>query len=160
MLRRTVSDMTLGFDTYSYGRALGRKRVVVSNNDEPSESNPVTVPLKRMCSGRFNSISEKSRLEALPQDLLVRVLCGVDHDDLEHLFSVSTTIKEAGEIAKQMHFEFSTPKKSSVAVRSPFDIENGFDDEIEAPNAPMMSKKSKTRLSAKKLAGISVSLFG
>ncbi|AES90432.1 hypothetical protein MtrunA17_Chr4g0048291 [Medicago truncatula] len=159
MLRRTVSDMTLGFDTYSYGRALGRKRVVVSNNDEAFESNPVTVPLKRMCSGRFDTISEKSRLEALPQDLLVRVLCGVDHDDLEQLFNVSTTIKEAGEIAKQMHFEFSTPKKSSVAVRSPFDIENGFDDEIEAPNAPLMSKKSKPRLSANKLAGISVSLF-
>jgi len=75
MLRRTVSDMTLGFDTYSYGRALGRKRVVVSNNDEASsleiDSNPRMVSLKRMCSGRFNSVSEKSRLEALPQDLLV-----------------------------------------------------------------------------------------
>jgi len=65
-----------------------------------------------------------------------------------------------GEIAKQMHFEFNTPRKSSVAVRSPFDIENGFDDEIEAPNAPVMLKKSKPRLSSKKLAGISVSLFG
>jgi hypothetical protein len=114
--------------------------------------------LKRICSGKFNLISEKSRLESLPQDLLVRVLCCVDHDDLEQLFNVSTTIREASEIAKQMHFEFSTPKKNTVVVRSPFDIENGF-DEIEAPNAPMLLKKSKPRLSAKKLAGISVSLF-
>ncbi|GAU41745.1 hypothetical protein TSUD_85840, partial [Trifolium subterraneum] len=148
--------MSLGFDSYSYGRALSRKRIVVSINDEASheiDSIQVTSSLKRLCSGKFNLISEKSRLESLPQDLLVRVLCGVDHDDLEQLFNVSTTIREAGEIAKQMHFEFSTPKKNTVAVRSPFDIENGF-DEIEAPSAPLM-KKSKQRLSAKKLAGIS-----
>jgi hypothetical protein len=154
--------MSLGFDSYSYGRALSRKRIVISNNDEASsheiDSIQVTSSLKRICSGKFNLISEKSRLESLPQDLLVRVLCCVDHDDLEQLFNVSTTIREASEIAKQMHFEFSTPKKNTVAVRSPFDIENGF-DEIEAPNAPMLLKKSKPRLSAKKLAGISISLF-
>ncbi|CAJ2640044.1 unnamed protein product [Trifolium pratense] len=40
-----------------------------------------------------------------------------------------------------MHLEFSTLKKITVAVRSPFDIENGF-DEIEAPNGPIL-KKSK-----------------
>ncbi|CAJ2678421.1 F-box protein at1g61340-like protein [Trifolium pratense] len=152
--------MSLGFNSYSYGRALSRKRIVVSINDEAShkiDSIQVTSSLKRMCSGKFNSISEKSRLESLPQDLLVRVLCGVDHDDLEQLFNVSSSIREASEIAKQMHFEFSTPKKNTVAVRSPFDIENGF-DEIEAPNAPML-KKSKPILCANKLAGISVSLF-
>lgn len=62
------------------------------------------------------------------------------------------------EIAKQMHFEFNTPKKSTIAVRSPFEIENGFDD-IEAPNAPLLLRKSKPRLNAKSLAGISVALF-
>lgn len=63
------------------------------------------------------------------------------------------------EIAKQMHFEFSTPKKNTVAaVRSPFHNENGC-DEIEAPNAPLMLKKSKSRLSTSKLADISVTLF-
>lgn len=69
--------MGLGFDSYSYGRALGRKRVVVSNNLESSssedESIPVMSPLKRMCSGNFHSVSEKSRLEALPQDVLVSI---------------------------------------------------------------------------------------
>ncbi|KAL5054344.1 hypothetical protein RYX36_035026 [Vicia faba] len=156
--------MGLGFDSYSYGRALGRKRVVVSNNHESSSSGddePILIgsSLKRMCSGKFNFISEKSRLEALPQDVLVRVLCGVDHDDLDQVFDVSTTIREACVIAKQMHFEFSTPKKNSVAaVRSPFDIENAS-DETEAPNAPLMLKKSKSRLSTRKLADISVTLF-
>jgi len=162
---RTVADMVLGFDSYSYGRALGRKRVVVSSNHESSsgDDEPILVgsSLKRMCSGKFNFISEKSRLEALPQDVLVRVLCGVDHDDLDQVFDVSTTIREASEIAKQMHFEFSTPKKNTVAaVRSPFDMENeNASDETEAPNAPLMLKKSKSRLSTRKLADISVTLF-
>ncbi|CAK8577800.1 unnamed protein product [Lathyrus sativus] len=156
--------MDSGFNSCSYCGTLGRKRIVVSNNyegssDEEDESIPVRSPLKRMCSGKFNSVYDKSRLEALPQDVLIRVLCGVDHDDLDQVFDVSTTIREASKIAKQMHFEFSTPKKNTVsAFRSPFHIENGC-DEIEAPNAPLMLKKSKSRLSTRKLADISVTLF-
>lgn len=78
----TVEDMGLGFDSYSYCLALGRKRVVVSNihegssspsSGEEDESNPRRSPLKRMCSGKFNSVSEKSRLESLPQDVLVSI---------------------------------------------------------------------------------------
>lgn len=68
--------MALGFESYSYGRALGRKRVVVSNNNaeaSPLGSSPVMAPLKRVCSGRFSFNSERSRLEALPQDVLVSV---------------------------------------------------------------------------------------
>ena len=67
--------MALGFEGYSYTRALGRKRVVVSSNVEasPLDSHPVMAPLKRVCSGRFNFNSERSPLEALPLDILVRV---------------------------------------------------------------------------------------
>lgn len=69
--------MTLGFESYSFGRALSRKRIVVSNNAEDSsvqiESDPVIAPLKRMCSDKFTFNCERSRLEALPQDLLVSI---------------------------------------------------------------------------------------
>ncbi|KAJ1388097.1 F-box-like domain superfamily [Sesbania bispinosa] len=153
--------MALGFEGYSYTRALGRKRVVVSNNVEasPLDSSPVMTPLKRVCSGRITINEERSRLEALPLDILIRVLCGVDHEDLKQLLLVSKTIREATEIAKKLHFEYSTPKKKIFAFRTPLDLQedgSGF-QEIETPKAPL--RKSKSRLSGRNLAGISVALF-
>ncbi|RDY12736.1 F-box protein, partial [Mucuna pruriens] len=148
--------MAIGLAGYSYARTLGRKRVVGSNNVEASPR--VTTPLKRMCSGRISLKSERSHLEALPLDILVQVLCGVDHEDLKQLFRVSKTIREAVLIAKKLHFEYRTPKKKTSAFLTPFDMEdvNEF-QEIEAPNAPL--KKSKSRLNGKKLADISIALF-
>ncbi|TKY71626.1 F-box protein [Spatholobus suberectus] len=147
--------MAIGLEGHSYTRTLGRKRVVISNNEEAS---PQVTPLKRMCSGRISLNSERSPLEALPQEILFQVLCGVDHEDLKQLFHVSKTIREATLMAKELHFEYSTPKKKTFAFLTPFDLEdaNGF-QEIEAPNAPL--RKSKSRLNGKKLADISVALF-
>ncbi|OIV96057.1 hypothetical protein TanjilG_27161 [Lupinus angustifolius] len=148
--------MASGFDN-CYARALGRKRVLVSKNVEPSS--PTNTPLKRVCSGRFTSISERSCLEALPFDILIKVLCGVDHEDLEQLFQVSKTIREAAEIAKGLHFEFSTPrKKTFAAFHIPIDVDNSNEfEEIEAPNAPL--RKSKSRLNHRNLNSISANLF-
>lgn len=63
-------------------------------------------------------------------------------------------------IAKQWHFEYSTPKKKKIpAFRTPIAMEDADEFlEIEAPNAPM--RKSKSRLSKRKLTDISVALFG
>ncbi|KAK7319606.1 hypothetical protein RJT34_04329 [Clitoria ternatea] len=158
--REFVIMALLGFEGYSYTRALGRKRVVVSNNVETSsiDSNSGVTPLKRMCSGKITFNCERSRLEALPLDVLIRVLCSVDHEDLEQLVHVSKVIREAAEIARRLHFEYSTPKKKTFAIRSPFDVEgSGWYDEIEPPSAPL--RKSSSRLSGKNLAGVSVALF-
>ncbi|XP_028788716.1 F-box protein SKIP27 [Neltuma alba] len=149
--------MALGFGGYT--RSLSRKRIVVSTNVDtsPLDSSSVT-PLKRMRSGTFTLNSEKSRLEALPQDILIRVLCGVDHEDLKQLYHVSKTIKEAALIAKQWHFEYSTPKKKTFALRTSIELDDENEiPEIEAPNAPL--RKYKSRLSGKKLSDISVALF-
>ncbi|XP_054790304.1 F-box protein SKIP27-like [Prosopis cineraria] len=149
--------MALGFGSYT--RSLSRKRIVVSTDVEasPLDSSSVT-PLKRMRSGTFILNSERSRFEALPQDILIRVLCGVDHEDLKQLFQVSKTIKEAALIAKQWHFEYSTPKKKTFVLRTSIAVDDENEiPEIEAPNAPM--RKSKSRLSGRKLSDISVALF-
>ncbi|KAK7246590.1 hypothetical protein RIF29_41459 [Crotalaria pallida] len=135
---------------YSCTRTLGRKRV---------EASPSVTPLKRMCSGRITLNSDKSPLEALPLDILIKVLCGVEHEDLNQLFRVSKTIREVALIAKGTHFEYSTPKKKLFGLYDPTDMHddaNGF-HEMEAPNAPL--RKSKLRLNGKKLEGISVNLF-
>ncbi|KAK7327969.1 hypothetical protein VNO77_22063 [Canavalia gladiata] len=150
-----LENMAIGLTSYSHTRTLGRKRVLVSNNFESSSQAP---PLKRICSDRISQISERFPLEVLPWDILVHVLCCVDHDDLKQLILVSKAIKEATLIAKEWHFEYSTPKKKSFTFQNPFSMEdaNRF-QEIEAPNAPL--RKSRSRFNEKKLASISVALF-
>ncbi|KAJ7968462.1 F-box protein [Quillaja saponaria] len=149
--------MAIGF--VGRTRALGRKRVVISKNGvaSPLDSNSET-PLKRRCSGRMVFEPEKSQLEALPQDILIKILCGVEHDDLKQLFDVSTAIREATAIAKKWHFAYNTPTKKSRAFRTRLDLEDSDElDEIEAPKAP--SRRYKARLDGKKLNDISVALF-
>ena len=58
--------------------------------------------------------AEKSILESVPQDILIKVLCGVDHDDLKQLFHVSSTIRDATITARKSHFAYSTPSKVLV----------------------------------------------
>ncbi|XP_057433403.1 F-box protein At1g61340-like [Lotus japonicus] len=124
---------------------VGRRRVLIPNNDEASP------PLKRFICSHGNSESS-SPLEALPQEILIKVLCGVDHEDLKQLFHVSKTIREATLVAKEMHFEFSTPKKKTFALISPVDME----EEIEAPNAPLPLKNPKSRLQGRKLSSLAL----
>ncbi|CAI9756521.1 unnamed protein product [Fraxinus pennsylvanica] len=135
--------------------SFGRKRISLSNIamefDECTPSTP-----KRPCYEYSYFCSEKSALEALPQDILIRILCGVEHDDLKRLFFVSKTIREATLIAKHMHFTYSTPKKT-VGFRNLDDLSEL--DEIVAPNAPRQSRVPHSRLNTKKLDDVSVALF-
>ncbi|RYR29432.1 hypothetical protein Ahy_B01g053805 [Arachis hypogaea] len=112
----SLEDMAIRFEGYNFTRtrSLGRKKVVSGNvKGSPLDSETDMALLKRVCSGRFNFNSERSLLEALPLDILIRVLCGVNHEDLEQLLHVSKTISEAAEVAKRFHFEYSTPKKKT-----------------------------------------------
>ncbi|KAK4340569.1 hypothetical protein RND71_039070 [Anisodus tanguticus] len=90
----------------------------------------------------------------------IRIVCGVDHDDLKRLFHVSRAFREVSMIAKGWHFDFSTPRKT-LPFRNALEVEElGDTDEVEeAPNAPMQPKIARSRLSRKKLADISVALF-
>ncbi|XWS18302.1 hypothetical protein CRYUN_Cryun32bG0032200 [Craigia yunnanensis] len=158
----------LGLGFVRYTRGLGRKRIVISNEMEESLplSSATEVPLlKRHCSERtmmmkmmIDDYHEKSALESLPQDVLIRIICGVDHEDLKQLFNVSKSIREATVIAKQLHFAYSTPRKAK-AFRTSIEFEESRKlDEIEAPNAPRQWRSHKS-INRKKLADISVALF-
>ncbi|XP_021887056.1 F-box protein SKIP27-like [Carica papaya] len=146
-----------------YTRGLGRKRIVISNVEESSLSpldSVIRTPLKRQCSGRMIFGFEKSPLEALPQDILIRILCGVDHEDLKQLFHVSKAIREATLFAKKSHFAYTTPRKTAV-FRTPIDFDDSSElDDIEAPNAPRQERNYRSRLTGRSLASISVALFG
>lgn len=138
--------------------SFGRKRVTLSNTVDVDFIS--TTPTKRICSQNSFPTNEKSVLEALPKDILTKIVCGVDHDDLKRLFHVSRALREVSLIAKGWHFDFSTPRKT-LPFQNALDVEElGDTDEVEeAPNAPMPSKIARSRLSRKKLADISVALF-
>ncbi|CAL5326508.1 unnamed protein product [Camellia sinensis] len=62
----------------------------------------------------------ESRLESLPMDLLanailsrdVKILCHLHHDQLRAVFHVSQRIRKAVVIARQFHFNYTTPDRS------------------------------------------------
>ncbi|CAI0407231.1 unnamed protein product [Linum tenue] len=155
-------------------RSFGRKRIVISQNLAccwDSEMSPRT-PLKRLCSEPLalgavmaeideQRTEEKSVLASLPQDILIKVLCGVNHEDLKQLLLVSKPISEATSIAKESHFAYSTPTKVR-AFRSPTIDYDSEIDEIEAPGAPNRAARrlpKPPRLSDKEVSDLSVALF-
>ncbi|KAK6124429.1 hypothetical protein DH2020_041849 [Rehmannia glutinosa] len=160
--RKCESNMARANEGYGMGlvrsTSFGRKRVALSNVGMEFENDDciATSPSKRQCLQDTVFVSEKSALEDLPQEILIRILCGVEHDDLKRLFFVSKAIREAALIAKQHHFAYSTPKKT-VGFQN-VDYFGDF-NEIEPPNAPKQSRAPRCRLSEKKLADISVALF-
>ncbi|GAB4848446.1 hypothetical protein Ancab_003147 [Ancistrocladus abbreviatus] len=54
----------------------------------------------------------ESRLEALPMDLLVRIVCHLHHDQLRAVFHVSQRVRKAVMLARQFHFNYTTPDRS------------------------------------------------
>ncbi|KAK3188118.1 hypothetical protein Dsin_027679 [Dipteronia sinensis] len=162
-VKRGVMDAEdgLGLGLVRFTRGLGRKRILISNVAETSSEKITRTPLKRQCSARMVDFEsdERFQFEILPQDILIRIISGVNHEDLKQLFHVSKAIREATQIAKEQHFAYSTPKKTQV-FRSSIDFEEPSEfDEIEAPNAPKQFRARKSRISREKLAGISVALF-
>lgn len=150
---------SLGLGFVRYNRGFGRKRVEISESMGASPlSSALKTPRKR-CGETKKMDSERSLLEALPQDILIRILCGVEHDDLKKLIHVSKTINEATKIAKQWHFAYSTPSKTR-AFRNSIDLDDSSKfDKIEAPNAPKQIRAHGSRINRAKLAEISVTLF-
>lgn len=60
-------------------------------------------------------------------------------------------------IAKRWHFEYATPRKT-LGFKNAIEDLGEFND-VDAPNAPRQLKIRKLKLSRKKLADISVTLF-
>ncbi|PHT91137.1 F-box protein [Capsicum annuum] len=61
--------------------------------------------------GDVEGMSE-SRLESLPLDLLVNILCHLQHDQLKAVFHVSQKIRRAVILAKQFYFNYTTPNRT------------------------------------------------
>lgn len=120
-----------------------------------------STPVKRQRSRTTNVSlsSERSCLESLPQELLIRVVCGVDHEDLKSLNIVSKSIREASLIAKELHFSYTTPKKTR-ASRNQLAFEDSSQqvEDVEPPNAPVRHRWTKAKRK-EELSNVSVALF-
>ncbi|KAJ0257983.1 F-box protein [Hirschfeldia incana] len=159
--RRGVEEGGLGLELElaQYKIGIGKKRILVSDTGDSIFSPSV----RKISSKKLSSASCQSReLEDLHLDILVRIISGVEHEDLKQLFHVSKTVREATLIAKQSHFAYSTPRKTSVFQHSkfgldkPFGLGDGYAYEIEAPGAPL---QKRYRFRNKDDSGVSAALF-
>ncbi|XP_031393868.1 F-box protein SKIP27-like isoform X2 [Punica granatum] len=127
-----VEEM-LGFGCVKYTRGMGRKRIVIFSNVETSpDDSAMHAPLKRQCSGRLSIESDKSALETLPQDILIRILCGVEHEDLKQLVRVSKSIKEA--VSLSCHSE-------AMALRLQNPYQNPRIQDFDWPRGPKRGRR-------------------
>ncbi|WOK91909.1 hypothetical protein Cni_G00600 [Canna indica] len=136
--------------------ALGRKRVALSKTVNLANlSSPCgRTSFKR--SGRRSRMQQLNLLEALPEEILVKILCKVNHSDLKQLLLVSKTIRGATLIARESHFAFSTPI-SNIAFHPLRNGDPGNSNEV--PYAPMRERVAKSRLDGVDLSSIAVALF-
>ncbi|GAB2282864.1 hypothetical protein Dimus_017399 [Dionaea muscipula] len=83
----------------------------------PVASTVDIVKLQRSLSGTPKTpvggdCKSESRLEGLPMDLLILILCHLHHDQLRAAFHVSQRLRKAVLLARQLHFNYTTPDRS------------------------------------------------
>ncbi|KAL8130410.1 hypothetical protein V2J09_019565 [Rumex salicifolius] len=152
-------------------RSLSRKRILIrsaSLMEDFSGSDfdfdcKAEMPMKKLCGEGGDAAvqcTDKSVLESLPLDVLIKIISGVNHEDLNQLFEVSEIISQAAKVAREFHFAFTTPTKVA-AFRTPISpmefLHN--EEEAEPPNAPLRKPGRRRFVGKKKTADISVALF-
>lgn len=138
---------SLSFPSSGSTRILGRKRVAVSPAPIPSGPHSPVRTLRKQRSIRFHMDDTICLLESLPQDVLIKALCKVNHSDLKQLLLVSKPVSEATVVAKELHFAFATPSKAAVG-----------DEDDEGPGAPKQHRVARSRCRGKNLASVTVNL--
>ncbi|CAI0461619.1 unnamed protein product [Linum tenue] len=176
---------------------LGRKRVAVFDTDKTDaldnlslgnkvaahDNSPLLLsPMDLFKHNRFErtpktprveDCESESRLESLPMDLLVNVLCHLHHDQLRPVFHVSRKIRKAVVIARQFHFNYTTPDRSRqemLRTMTPLPAEHypfvGKGDGKSAllpsphtPKAPRQGPRPPSRLKITEMKQIAAVLF-
>ncbi|KAK6150269.1 hypothetical protein DH2020_015201 [Rehmannia glutinosa] len=86
---------------FQFGPVVGPTEVFSQNNLQNTPRTP-----------RAEEYESESRLESLPIDILVKILCHLHHDQLRAVFHVSQKIRKAVVIARQFHFNYTTPDRT------------------------------------------------
>ncbi|CAO2831350.1 unnamed protein product [Amaranthus hypochondriacus] len=129
--------------------------------------------LKTPRTPRFQDSDSRSRLEGLPMDVLVKILCHLHHDQLRAVFHVSQKIRRAVILARQCHFNYTTPDRSRQELLStmtpqvldhwPFiskEEEKGFQfKDLHTPKAPRHGPRPPSRLKSTEMSQVAAALF-
>lgn len=101
--KKSESELTL-----EDNKAIDRSPLMLSPVNLVKQSSFLGTPK----TPRVEDCESESRLESLPMDLLVKLLCHLHHDQLRAVFHVSQRIRKAVVLARQFHFNFTTPDRS------------------------------------------------
>ncbi|KAJ0703551.1 putative F-box domain-containing protein [Helianthus annuus] len=115
----------------------------------------------------------ESRLESLPMELLVKILCHLHHDQLRAVFHVSERVRKAVVIARQFYFNYTTPDRSRqelLCTSTPLPTEHwpfvskgdGKSKDLKLPStpkAPRHGPRPPSRLKLTEMRQIAAVLF-
>eukprot|EP01018_Ginkgo_biloba_P003308 Gb_30100 [translate_table: standard] len=119
-------------------------------------SDPATPKTPTIDSGQdAEQVNGESRLESLPLDLLVRILCYLHHDQLRAMFHVSQRIRKAVVVARRFHFNYTTPDRGRQELLNRGAVMQG----VMTPKAPRHGPRPPPRLSLAEMRQIAASLF-
>ncbi|RWR92342.1 F-box protein [Cinnamomum micranthum f. kanehirae] len=114
-----------------------------------------------------------SRLESLPMDILVKILCHLQHDQLKAVILVSKRITSAVLLAKEWHFNYITPNRSrQEMLRAKKILLNEHGHSVSSgdgkgmwasvpctPKAPKQGRRLALRINTKEMQQIAADLF-
>ncbi|KAK1410486.1 hypothetical protein QVD17_37023 [Tagetes erecta] len=139
--------------------------------DLPKESSLLRTP--KMLHPKGDESDYESRLESLPMELLIKILCHLHHDQLRAVFHVSERVRKAAVIARQFYFNYTTPDRSRqemLRMSTPLPTEHWpfvckGDDNSKSlklpstPKAPRHGPRPPSRLKFAEMRQIAAVLF-
>ncbi|XP_059592449.1 F-box protein At4g35930 [Vitis vinifera] len=169
--KKADSDIALG------GEAIDESLPIAS--PEKFGFSPVIGQLKQSSlmgtprTPRVDECESESKLESLPMDLLVKILCHLHHDQLRAVFHVSQRIRKAVLLARQFHFNYTTPDRSRqemLRTMTPLPTEHWpfvskgdgkgvFLASPHTPKAPRHGPRPPSRLKVTEMRQIAAVLF-
>ncbi|KAJ7522339.1 hypothetical protein O6H91_18G007100 [Diphasiastrum complanatum] len=168
------SDIPSRICTRAFGPAcLQRKKLLAPKAAE----SPVASEYVGITRSDTSTSAQESLLESLPLELLVRIICKLQHDQLRPVFHTCKRLRQSVIIAKQSHFNYTTPGRKrwlfqtienfpSLASRSnhlPF-LSKAQGHKCPAgyprtPKAPRYAPKPHSRTSIAEMSQITAALF-
>ncbi|XP_010548265.1 PREDICTED: F-box protein At4g35930 isoform X2 [Tarenaya hassleriana] len=134
-------------------KAFNKSPLMLSPVDIVMQSTLVRTPK----TPQADPCNSESRLESLPMDLLVKLLCHLHHDQLKAVFHVSQRIRRAVLLAKHYYFNYTTPDRSRQEIKA--DGNPAFVPRLHTPKAPRHGPRPPSRIKIAEMKQIAAVLF-
>ncbi|KAJ3682464.1 hypothetical protein LUZ60_015037 [Juncus effusus] len=118
-------------------KVIGKKRILLDSEKENEiilnngNGTPIMSPVLKLPktpkTPQDRDFDSESRLESLPLDLLVKIMCHLHHDQLRPVFHVSQRIRTSVIMARQIYFNYTTPdhnRQEMLNIQTPLPTEH------------------------------------